>query len=51
MSYQGNLNEYFRKSNYTQKQVDDYNCNYLDASKDNSEKMLLSCINYQNYEY
>ena len=50
MSYQGNMNEYFKRSDYTKYQIDDYNCNYLDLSKDKSEKMLLSCINYQNYD-
>ena len=34
---------------YTKYQIKDLNCNYLDASQNNAEKMLLSCINYQNY--
>jgi len=35
---------------YTKYMINDFNCNYLDLSKDNSEKMLLSCINFQNYQ-
>ena len=34
---------------YTKHILKDLYCNYLDAQVDNSEKMLLSCINYQNY--
>tara|TARA_B100000745_G_C19861620_1_gene286726 strand:+ start:134 stop:541 length:408 start_codon:yes stop_codon:yes gene_type:complete len=33
---------------YTKHILKDLNCNYLNAEENNAEKMLLSCINYQN---